>query len=1167
MSETQIKLETIREYLLGRISDEDLLERIEDLLFSDDEFCEKVELAEDELINAYAFGELNSKDRIGFENTLENNPERKLKVRLEKTLKEKARAAAIEEKTGVFDSIRAFLSQPLYAGAFGVLLVAMLAFAAYLLMPRGGNELAQLKNIYQNERPLTSRISGFEYAPYVAERSATTNETNKNKLRLIENRLLEAVEETPSAETHHALGVFYLTQTKFDDSISNLKQAVELEGANPRFRNDLGTAYFEFAKNGKKEKRLENFARANEEFTKAFEQDGDFPAALFNKSLVLEELKLPMQAEESWKKYLEKDANSKWAEEARKHLERLEQKESSFKTKEEVLEDFFTAYRKKDEKRIWEIHTHTKGIFNGVALHQQLTRSYLLARKQKDELKAKESLEALKYIGEVEKQKHADFFYADLADYYSKIEETKLDELLKAKNLLSEGHGLIMNGKYTDSIKKFEESKATYLNAGNQIESNIAELWVAEMLPDVGEIDESRKRLNSLISISELKYHKTILPSAFYWLGVGKFRQNFFSAEIIDRKKGLQIAKQTENFFEIKHISEDLTVVYNFLGEFNKALNYLSLATDDNETFYSNESQVWRGLFTTSQLLAIKNLDSTSIDFANESVKFSEQHLSKTPAVDGALRELIRNLSKKKMLAKALRYADEAVEFAMGKGEISENFKIIADSFLERAHVKSKMKNCPEAIKDFEKSLKFYNRIPEITFNLYEVHKGKLSCFKELNRNIDFQNELNITLNISEEYRRNIREDSGRQAFFETEQFVFDLAIDDALRERKSREAFELLETSKARSLLDFVRSEKSIVEIEKEFSAVSKLLNVNEIQRRMSENVQIVQYSLLEDKLAIWVLENDNFELIEKRIKLFELENKIHEYRKNLLKKENLETSAKELFQLLIPKNLRKDKVLCLVLDKSLHQIPFASLISPNRKYLIEDFALVYSPSSSVFVLASENAKKRQNFSEEETLLSIGNPLFDREENPSLTDLPNAEIEAKEIAENYNEVKKFVGEKATKGNFLDNLENAEVIHFAGHFIANGLSSSNSKLVFSDEDLRAFEFSDKKLNKSKLVVLSACETAYERVNKSEGAIGIGRTFLAMGAPQVVASSWKVDSEATKDLMVLFHRKRRLQGLSSIESLRQAQLEILKEEKTRSPFYWAAFSVMGGFADY
>ena len=199
--------------------------------------------------------------------------------------------------------------------------------------------------------------------------------------------------------------------------------------------------------------------------------------------------------------------------------------------------------------------------------------------------------------------------------------------------------------------------------------------------------------------------------------------------------------------------------------------------------------------------------------------------------------------------------------------------------------------------------------------------------------------------------------------------------------------------------------------------------------------------------------------------------------------------------------------------------------------------------------------------------MLSVGNPEFDRQENPKVSDLPTAAAEAKEIAGQYKQPLVLLGSDATKDWFLQNMQTVEVIHFAGHFLANHDSVANSKFLFANGELRASELSSYKLPRGKLVVLSACETGYERYDRSEGAIGIARTFLALGVPAVIASEWKVDSEPTKDLMIALHRNRKEKQLPTAESLRAAQLEILSRKETKDPFYWAAFSLFGGYANY
>jgi CHAT domain-containing protein len=219
-----------------------------------------------------------------------------------------------------------------------------------------------------------------------------------------------------------------------------------------------------------------------------------------------------------------------------------------------------------------------------------------------------------------------------------------------------------------------------------------------------------------------------------------------------------------------------------------------------------------------------------------------------------------------------------------------------------------------------------------------------------------------------------------------------------------------------------------------------------------------------------------------------------------------------------------------------------------------------------SVLVLATENAR-RKGTDADENVLSVGDPDFDREENPNLPALQSAADEAKTIARLYPRRIELLGGAATKAAFLRDFTDAQVIHFAGHFVANRRSPANSKLLFAGGDLRSSELGEHKLTRAKLVVLSACETGVERYDRSEGAIGVARTFLALGAPVVVASAWKVNSGPTRDLMVAFHRKRREQGLTSAESLRRAQLELMKTDGTKEPFYWAAFSLFGGYASY
>ena len=221
MAESLKSEETIREYLLGRVVDVTMLERIEDLLFSDEEFCSEVALAEDGLINDYVFGRLSDADAESFRATLPGNPERRLKLDLTQALREKALARnskTAEDKPSFFASLKSFFRQPRYAGAFAVLLIAVVALTVFFSRRGNPDELAELRSVYQQARPTETRISEFGYAPLTQLRGGPEAGDQK-RLRRIENNLIDAAEKTPNAQTHHALGIFYLTQLKYRDAI------------------------------------------------------------------------------------------------------------------------------------------------------------------------------------------------------------------------------------------------------------------------------------------------------------------------------------------------------------------------------------------------------------------------------------------------------------------------------------------------------------------------------------------------------------------------------------------------------------------------------------------------------------------------------------------------------------------------------------------------------------------------------------------------------------------------------------------------------------------------------------------------------------------------------------------------------------------------------------
>ena len=150
------------------------------------------------------------------------------------------------------------------------------------------------------------------------------------------------------------------------------------------------------------------------------------------------------------------------------------------------------------------------------------------------------------------------------------------------------------------------------------------------------------------------------------------------------------------------------------------------------------------------------------------------------------------------------------------------------------------------------------------------------------------------------------------------------------------------------------------------------------------------------------------------------------------------------------------------------------------------------------------------------------------------------------------------------------NLAGYRIVHFATHGILDNVNPGMSGIMLSlfdsggtpvDGYLRLHDIYDLDLP-AELVVLSACSTALGGQVNGEGLVGIVRGFMYAGAKRVVASLWKVDDEATGELMRRFYEGMFREGRRQTDALRQAQLDVWRQRRWQAPFYWAAFTLQG-----
>jgi CHAT domain-containing protein/cytochrome c-type biogenesis protein CcmH/NrfG len=1070
-----------------------------------------------------------------------------------------------------------------------VLLVAVISFAAWFYYSRNSIDrqtTAALDTTYTNGRPLESRITGLKYAPFAITRGEKEEQKSETLLSA-ERNLLDAVIKERNSGNLHALGRLYLAKGEFKQAIERLEGAKKLAPDDARILSDLGTAYLEKSRTIPDEQggqQLKMRAMALEEFEKAVEADPKMPEAVFNGSICRQLLALPFQTRRSWQDYLDLDPSSKWAEEARRRLEQMETVTPPVKSSDELLQDFMGAYRARDDENAYRIVSRNREMITGKLIPQRLAK--LITESDGDQ--KTEYLSALEYIGKLEKERSGDPFFLELAQFYSSASKEKLAALREAQELVFRGYELSLSGDHAGTLNAFQNARAIFNSNGNDWEAGICDYWVGYTINRQNDLEKS----TAVFEASLKSYGKYVWLSSQYfaWLVHNMIATRQFSAALEYNQKAHAGAERTSDLYISQKALSQKAEIYRRLGQYDEALNstyqVMLLAQSPNFSL----RQRWRDLDSAANLFVLTNLYKTAAAFENEGLRLANEHLDEKSFEYQSYINLGLVYEKQKKYIEAFDSFDKALAIAQSFSNEGLREKSIAESKLRIAKTYSASGDCIKALENYDRSLEFYDT-GKFPVNQYDAHKGRLLCYLKNKSDADFQAELPLILGLFRNYRTNIREEENRNSFFENEQDIYDIAIDNAFGKQNYETAFDYSEESRSRSLLDMQASPIEIVKNgskpEIKFpAAVMEPLKLSEMRFEIPAGTQIIQYSVLSGKTLIWLITREEYSVVGSEIAETDLRTKVSAYLEMLTKhdpenREKVIAAAKELYGLLIgpvKDKLDPGKEICIIPDKTLFQLPFSTLVSPvSNKYFLTEYTFISAPSLNVFLNSTRRAAEQAGTAKE-NLLSIGNPSFNKEDFPKMERLESARSEAEKVAGFYSRKTLLTGKDALKRKVTAAMAEANVIHFGGHYIVNQGSPLLSGFVLSEnpdtgrrEDslLANYEILGDKLGKTRLIVLAACETGVEGYYGGEGMIGASRTFLATGVPLVVASQWAVDSESTADLMVRFHSYRKTGNLSTARALRRAQLDMLEGavESYRDPYYWAGFVTFGGYAQF
>jgi CHAT domain-containing protein/tetratricopeptide (TPR) repeat protein len=351
------------------------------------------------------------------------------------------------------------------------------------------------------------------------------------------------------------------------------------------------------------------------------------------------------------------------------------------------------------------------------------------------------------------------------------------------------------------------------------------------------------------------------------------------------------------------------------------------------------------------------------------------------------------------------------------------------------------------------------------------------------------------------------------------------------------------------------------------------------------NDQTAILEYVVTEDKSYLFVIRKDARDKTELTVhtldvKSAELSKLAESFLQKVAERDlTVKQPSRGLYDLLIKPaegQLHGVRKLCIVPDGALWNVPFQALHQGERGYLLEQYAVSYTPSLSVLREMGKRANALKNT--QSTLLAMGNPALSgdteakvrvtRRDEP-LGPLPDAEKEVNFLGRLYGAGSRvLIGPQAREATMKAEAGRYKILHFATHAILDDRNPLYSHIVLSRTDndlqedglLEAWEIMKLDLN-AELAVLSACETARGRIAAGEGMIGMSWALFVAGSPAAVVSQWKVDSARSSELMIEFHRNLLRKRMTKSEALRQASLKVFRGAYNH-PAYWAGFILIG-----
>jgi CHAT domain-containing protein/tetratricopeptide (TPR) repeat protein len=1060
---------------------------------------------------------------------------------------------------------------------------------------------------FSNRRFIEPRLSGgfraSEFRAALDDMSGVKTEALERARELITDA---AARGDSSADLAYAR-LLLSNNEKLPEALKYLRSAEARAPESAEAHNDLGVCFIQQGK-------LED---AIDEFEVALKHRADMPEALFNRALSYQHLLLTDAARSQFNRAAEVERDDSWVVEIKRRIQEMSSQPGRKNAGDDPVAEFDAAFAsvRIDDAAI--LAAENSESFRTHAL-RKLSVEHLRSAVDGDPEGANRALSKMDLIGSALIKTMSDSSIADLAKYLRDLPvPVRRTELL----LINDYVGAPRSKMTEETVKLFERLEKEFRATGNCVFEALSAFRVADHYYYFKRFKKSLdklKRLLSSVESREWSYDRArflnVLALETSRLGQDSLAIKYFQQAVSLCGASPQLEAKIHQYMSVPYIQ---------IGDIDGALERLR---DSTRLILENAMPLENLAHNYSQIADIysrRNRHDLALLYADQAINYSEQarayayaaEYSSFVAVEQA--RLGKSEESAASLKRAFDYLDSA-DHDLGR-DVTE-----ARMLTNAIEVASRSGDTQRALDYYDRAAELAKLDEGNALLTIDLLRARADAYLASGKNENARADLIRAVSEVERYRANIATSDQRSHFLDASHRVFDelISLDIGASDRLG-EAFEWSERSRARALLEEISLTTDVNEARGDSHAAQNIAETSaasvspnslaDVRSDLPEDLMLLEYSVTNKGTYVFLITRSGFKLARSPATTEILDRLTSEYISGLRTKapvEEVNQKALQLYDYLIKpvaKEIQEVKDLCIVPDKSLHFLPFTALVDGSGRYLFQSHSLSYAPSASVLIRSLEE-DQRFAIGGLEKILAVGNPRFNAKDFPNLRPLEDAETEARRSSQYYApESVTLRGAEATEPAVRSGIKECDVAHLGVHCLVDNSSPWLAALVLgttqnapasgrepasgsragatrseastrsaaltkasiseptddpNDGLLYLKELYGMKLPRTRLVVLSACQSGLGQYYRGEGVVSLVRPFLAAGVPTVVASLWSVDSKATSDLMIEFHRQRKLTaGLHAAEALRRAQIELARTYE--HPFYWAPFIVVGG----